>query len=233
MKNKNFLGETTEEYLARGGKIQKLGTHVTTRDVTWTDPKLVSGFYQSQEWRTFRTQIFEKLHKICVVCGATDHLVVDHIKPIRFFWTERLIESNMQILCQHCNLEKGSDYNWDLEHHRKNKKRLSLQRIEHTEFLKYKKEFEREKISRRKHYEQELYEKYGGLSDKQIADLKSGWVYFKKLVGGGDKLKNMNIKHFRQYVTQLHGSLPSRSDIKQYTDNHYLKMLDLFETSTY
>ena len=45
-------------------------------------------------------------------CGATPEngaiIHVDHIKPIRRFWAMRLQPDNLQVLCEDCNMGKGS-----------------------------------------------------------------------------------------------------------------------------
>ena len=50
----------------------------------------------------------------CQACGARKSdgakLVVDHIKPVRHYWHLRFAADNLQVLCEPCNLGKGS---WD------------------------------------------------------------------------------------------------------------------------
>ena len=85
-------------------------------------------FYNSAEWRYTREQAKRELTPMCPVCGSEHNLHVDHIKPIRYFFEERLNPSNLQILCGDCNLEKGSMLNWSLEWHIKNKTMLENER---------------------------------------------------------------------------------------------------------
>lgn len=42
-------------------------------------------------------------------------IVVDHIKPLSKFWHLRLERSNLQVLCDECNMGKGA---WDETDHR-------------------------------------------------------------------------------------------------------------------
>lgn len=72
-----------------------------------------SEFYASWEWKTLRMKVLERHGRICMCCGATPEdgakIVVDHIKPLGEFWGLRLDETNMQVLCEDCNMGKG---NW-------------------------------------------------------------------------------------------------------------------------
>ena len=51
--------------------------------------------------------VYERDNHTCLVCGATDNLTVDHIKPRIIGGTNHI--NNLQTLCQHCNLEKGTE----------------------------------------------------------------------------------------------------------------------------
>lgn len=82
-------------------------------------------FYQSWEWRTLRMQTFKRFGNSCLCCGASrGHLdmcgnpvqiVVDHIKPLHYYWNMRLDPENVQPLCKECNQGKGA---WDQTDHR-------------------------------------------------------------------------------------------------------------------
>jgi 5-methylcytosine-specific restriction endonuclease McrA len=77
-------------------------------------------FYKSWEWRTVRMEVFKQYGSSCQCCGAVRgqkyasgepvRLCVDHIKPLSKHWDLRLDRSNLQILCDECNMGKG---NWD------------------------------------------------------------------------------------------------------------------------
>lgn len=83
-------------------------------------------FYQSWDWRTLRMEALKEHGRACQCCGATPgmtdaagnpvRLCVDHIKPLSKFWHLRLDRSNLQILCDECNMGKG---NWDQTDFRK------------------------------------------------------------------------------------------------------------------
>lgn len=74
----------------------------------------IQQFYRTLKWRVLRYTILTKYGSRCQCCGrtASDGVVicVDHKKPVRKFWHMRLDPENLQILCQDCNLGKGS---WD------------------------------------------------------------------------------------------------------------------------
>jgi len=72
----------------------------------------VKGFYKSWEWKQAR-YLFLKTHELrCECCGASKEsgaqIVVDHIKSIRRNWNLRFDQSNLQALCNDCNMGKGS-----------------------------------------------------------------------------------------------------------------------------
>lgn len=79
-----------------------------------TDQQAINTFYTSWEWRQLRYVFIKTKNRRCSCCGTTpDHgirIVVDHIKPIRYFWHLRLEYKNLQLLCDECNMGKGS---WD------------------------------------------------------------------------------------------------------------------------
>lgn len=71
-------------------------------------------FYRSDEWRRLRYRVLRKFGFKCMACGrdANDgvKIHVDHIKPRSVKpWLE-LEESNLQVLCEDCNLGKSSTF---------------------------------------------------------------------------------------------------------------------------
>lgn len=72
----------------------------------------IAAFYQSWEWKRLRLSVLLKQGRRCQCCGATAadgvRLVVDHIKPLRKHWKLRLDASNLQVLCNDCNMGKGN-----------------------------------------------------------------------------------------------------------------------------
>ncbi len=76
------------------------------------DPGGISGFYDSWEWKRARYDFLKAKNRRCQCCGATPEsgirIVVDHIKPIRWYWHLRLDPKNLQLLCDDCNMGKGS-----------------------------------------------------------------------------------------------------------------------------
>ncbi|HDG1708605.1 TPA: HNH endonuclease [Kluyvera ascorbata] len=69
-------------------------------------------FYRSKEWRRLRYQAFRKYGNKCCVCGrgASDGMVmhVDHIKPRSLHPHLALELSNLQIMCNECNVSKSN-----------------------------------------------------------------------------------------------------------------------------
>lgn len=76
------------------------------------DQARIDEFYSSWEWSRVRYDFVKGKNRLCQCCGAspTDgvRIVVDHIKPIRHHWARRLDPANLQLLCDPCNMGKGS-----------------------------------------------------------------------------------------------------------------------------
>jgi hypothetical protein len=102
--------EILQAVIERSGKQKKANPSAASKDE----------FYKSWEWRTVRMEVLKEQGRSCQCCGATPgmtaadgapvRIVVDHIKPISKYWHLRLERSNLQILCDECNMGKG---NWD------------------------------------------------------------------------------------------------------------------------
>jgi 5-methylcytosine-specific restriction endonuclease McrA len=76
------------------------------------DQARIVAFYDSAEWRRLRYDFIRANKQHCQCCGLTPadgiKLVIDHIKPLRFYWHLRLDARNLQVLCDACNVGKGS-----------------------------------------------------------------------------------------------------------------------------
>lgn len=74
--------------------------------------KQIDSFYESWEWKRLRYDFLKGKNRRCQCCGATaengSRIVIDHVKPIRRYWNLRLDIGNLQILCDDCNMGKGS-----------------------------------------------------------------------------------------------------------------------------
>jgi 5-methylcytosine-specific restriction endonuclease McrA len=132
--------ESVDEFLARGGQINTVksdGRRYLSHedrdghDNYWDDeheefdPKNVpfdirSKFYDTEEWKSLKYK-FIKTKKteelVCAQCGKGPFtkenwkdMNVDHIKPVKHFWEERLNMNNLQILCRICNRVKMNHY---------------------------------------------------------------------------------------------------------------------------
>lgn len=73
-----------------------------------------SGFYSTEDWRIVRYKALKLSNGLCQCCGAGPMpgkpLHVDHIKPRSKFPQLELVLSNLQVLCEDCNLGKLA---WD------------------------------------------------------------------------------------------------------------------------
>jgi len=72
----------------------------------------VNKFYSTYEWRKVRYEVLKRDGARCLLCGASRKdgavLNVDHIKPLKKFWSLRLDPENLQTLCSACNHGKGN-----------------------------------------------------------------------------------------------------------------------------
>jgi len=68
--------------------------------------------YKSEEWRSLRYEVLKEQGGVCQLCGRSKKhgvvLHVDHIKPLSKNWELRLTKSNLQVLCEDCNLGKSN-----------------------------------------------------------------------------------------------------------------------------
>lgn len=55
--------------------------------------------------KTTRSLVFERDGRVCRVCGATEHVTIDHIVPRSRGGTNA--PENLQVLCGYCNRRKG------------------------------------------------------------------------------------------------------------------------------
>ncbi len=80
-------------------------------------------FYESDAWRSLRYEVLKVYGRKCMVCGAVPHpenkvkLHVDHIKPRSKYPELELEFSNLQILCEDCNLGKSNKDSIDYRQH--------------------------------------------------------------------------------------------------------------------
>lgn len=106
-----------DEYLKNGGTITKKDA-IKPIDY-FVEYRFSDAFYKTDEWKSARNKFLSDVyHKnegkyMCTYCehplyfGEQEHegnlLLVDHIKPVRKFWNERLNPKNFTISCGKCN----------------------------------------------------------------------------------------------------------------------------------
>lgn len=64
----------------------------------------------SLEWESLKQRMFKTYDNKCSVCNATEDLHIDHIKPKSIFPELSMKFDNLHILCNPCNMGKGT---WD------------------------------------------------------------------------------------------------------------------------
>lgn len=72
------------------------------------NPNIRKTYVKKKIPNRIRQHIFERDGKICLHCGASERLSVDHIKPESKGGTMNF--SNLQTLCVSCNSKKGSKW---------------------------------------------------------------------------------------------------------------------------
>lgn len=78
-----------------------------------------SEFYDTWEWKEARFAAMKRHGRQCQCCGWTpgsstgNHLVVDHIKPLRTHPQLALDPENHQVLCNDCNMGKSYKHHDD------------------------------------------------------------------------------------------------------------------------
>lgn len=119
-----------QEALARGVKIQKLPDgpkyqpkqHKNSylekqvkklkREVERLQKARGFSFYDTREWKELRWRVLTASDGKCNMCGRSKHdgviIHVDHIKPRSKFPHLELEFSNLQVLCEDCNLGKSN-----------------------------------------------------------------------------------------------------------------------------
>ena len=79
-------------------------------------------FFKSKAWRQLRYLAIKVYGKKCMCCGSCDEQIhVDHIKPRSRYPSIELDIRNLQILCEECNVGKGT---WDMKDWRTDMQRL-------------------------------------------------------------------------------------------------------------
>lgn len=78
---------------------------------------LIKPFYESRKWRSLRLEVLLEQGRKCCVCGRSPKngivLHVNHIKPRSKYPELELVKSNLQVLCEDCNLGKSNYYEED------------------------------------------------------------------------------------------------------------------------
>ena len=74
--------------------------------------RLGESFYDSFEWKELREEVLKKYGEKCMCCGATRKcgykMHIDHIKPRSRYPELELDFSNLQVLCEKCNIRKSN-----------------------------------------------------------------------------------------------------------------------------
>ena len=121
-----------DEYLKKGGVINKIDT--IEMYSYFIEHRYSDVFYKTDEWKAARNKFLSDYYyknEGKYTCSYCEHplsfekqeregnlLLVDHIKPVRKFWYDRLNPENFAICCGKCNELKcnrvfGADMEYD------------------------------------------------------------------------------------------------------------------------
>ena len=78
---------------------------MATKKAGWIEYLTAQAEYKNRK-KSIRAVVFSSQKNVCVNCGTTSNLTMDHIKPLRMGGTNNL--DNFQILCMECNRSKGA-----------------------------------------------------------------------------------------------------------------------------
>ena len=98
---------------------KRASTHKSKAIKSGSRKQKSDAFYASWEWKQVRYEALVLHGRQCMVCGFTptlgckERLVVDHIKPRSKFPDLALDLSNLQILCNSCNMGKSNIHQHD------------------------------------------------------------------------------------------------------------------------
>jgi 5-methylcytosine-specific restriction endonuclease McrA len=74
-------------------------------------------FLNSDEWRRLRYDVLRQTGGTCCLCGRSRKggvvIHVDHVVPASVDWSRRMDVTNLQSLCEDCNLGKSNSYSDD------------------------------------------------------------------------------------------------------------------------
>ncbi|MGQ7276626.1 HNH endonuclease [Brevibacillus thermoruber] len=111
----SVLVDVGQIYCDKHKRQAKLNKHARDKqyDLHKRDKK-AAAFYKSKEWLAIREQALVRDNYLCQDCLEEKRFkkadVVDHIKPIKWFWELRLVLSNLRSLChRHHNQKTAKD----------------------------------------------------------------------------------------------------------------------------
>lgn len=111
--------QKAQEMAGHNVKSKRASAHTSKPIKSGSRKQKSDTFYASWEWKQVRYEALVMHGRQCMVCGFTptpgckERLVVDHIKPRSKFPDLALSLSNLQILCNSCNMGKSNIHQHD------------------------------------------------------------------------------------------------------------------------
>ena len=104
------ISEKGMEYLIEGWIKQHENTCGLPFVISYLEKRLLQKIKPDRYIpKELRNEVLKKYKNKCVLCGSTERLEIDHIKPIKLKGVSEL--NNLQVLCKNCNIKKGAKYN--------------------------------------------------------------------------------------------------------------------------
>lgn len=100
-----------EDFANKGLKVERRQFHKFVKIDLWSPEN-------KERWAKLRYETFKLHGRKCLVCGSTDQLNVDHIKPKSKYPELCWDINNLQILCEQCNIGKGYEHEDDWRTHK-------------------------------------------------------------------------------------------------------------------
>lgn len=97
--NKGMKGYTNGGSFKSGPESQFWKGGITTENMK---------IRKSYEYKAWRKSVYQRDNYTCVLCGSTDRLEADHIKPFSAYPELRFETKNGRLLCHNCHIKTDS-----------------------------------------------------------------------------------------------------------------------------
>jgi hypothetical protein len=71
----------------------------------WRGGLIKEGYRSNKAYARLKREIFERDNHVCTECSSNEKLIIDHIKPSRYFPELRMDKNNLRVLCHTCHVK--------------------------------------------------------------------------------------------------------------------------------